>query len=270
MVKLNKLTFEGFRTPMHTASVEFSKDLVTVIYGDNGSGKTTYLRAINAFLSQDSAYLESISVQSITCSYLYDEINEVVDEEGNVVDQVVIRENLPGIVRVEKYEGKYDWSDFEQSALIKTKSLSLGVERGVATTQSRIDSDVILNYFLHPRNRNSLKSVAPLRDSGIHELAEDMARYIRSWQVNSSRLKRSELKFDSAHVNLQNIKLENIEQILLDHYKFAREIATKQIQDALFNTLAVEFSDKKDADNNVSKKEFVSTLNRLLKYLPHP
>ena len=265
MVKLNKLTFEGFRTPMHTASVEFSKDLVTVIYGDNGSGKTTYLRAINAFLSQDSAYLESISVQSIACSYLYDEINEVVDEDGNVVDQEVIRENLPGIIRVEKHEGKYDWSDFEQSALIKTKSLSLGVERGVATTQSRIDSDVILNYFLHPRNRNSLKSVAPLRDSGIHELAEDMARYIRSWQVNSSRLKRSELKFDSAHVNLQNIKLENIEQILLDHYKFAREIATKQIQDALFNTLAVEFSDKKDADNNVSKKEFVSTLksNRL-------
>ncbi|MDP2367941.1 AAA family ATPase [Rhodoferax sp.] len=265
MIKLNKLTFEGFRTPMHSASVEFSKDPVTVIFGDNGSGKTTYLRAINAFLSQDSAYLESISVQNIVCDYLYDEINETVDEDGDVIDQVVVEVNLPGIVRVEKFDGKYDWSDFEQSPLIKTKSLSLGVERGVATTQSRIDSDVILNYFLHPRNRNSFKSVASLRESGIHELAEDMARYIRSWQVSSSRAKRSELKFDSAHINLQNIKLENIEQILLDHYKFAREIATKQIQDALFNTLAVEFSDRKDADDDVTRKEFVSTLknNRL-------
>lgn len=265
MIKLNKLTFEGFRTPMHSASVDLSKGLVTVIYGDNGSGKTTYLRAINAFLSQDSAYLESISVQSIVCDYLYDEINEVFDEDGDLVDTEVVRENLPGIVRVEKCDGQYDWSDFEQSPLIKTKSLSLGVERGVATQQSRIDPDVILNYFLHPRNRNSLKSVAPLRDSGIHELAEDMARHIRVWQANSNRAKRSELKFDSAHVNLQNIKLENIEQILLDQYKFAREIATERIQDALFNTLAVEFSDKKGTEDDVSRNDFISTLksNRL-------
>lgn len=265
MIKLNKLTFEGFRTPRHSASVDLSKELVTVIYGDNGSGKTTYLRAINAFLSQDSAYLESISVQTIVCDYLYDEINEVFDEDGDLIDAEVVRENLPGIVRVEKRDGQYDWSDFEQSALIKTKSLSLGVERGVATQQSRIDPDVILNYFLHPRNRNSLKSVAPHRDTGIHELAEDMARHIRVWQANSNRAKRSELKFDSAHVNLQNIKLENIEQILLDQYKFAREIATERIQDALFNTLAVEFSDKKDTEDDVSRNDFISTLksNRL-------
>lgn len=250
---------------MHSASVDLSKELVTVIFGDNGSGKTTYLRAINAFLSQDSTYLESISVQSIVCNYLYDEMNEVFDEDGDLVDAEVVRENLPGIVRVEKRDGQYDWSDFEQSPLIKTKSLSLGVERGVATQQSRIDPDVILNYFLHPRNRSSLKSVAPLRDSGIHELAEDMARYIRVWQVNSNRVKRSELKFDSAHVNLQNIKLENIEQILLDQYKFAREIATERIQDALFNTLAVEFSDKKGTEDDVSRNDFISTLksNRL-------
>ena len=265
MIKLKKLTFDGFRTPLHSASVEFSSEAVTVIYGDNGSGKTTYLRAINAFLSQDSAYLESISVQSIICNYFYDEIVETVDEDGDVVEEEVIRENLSGVVIVEKRDGQYDWSDFEQSALIKTKSLSLGVERGVATAQSRIDPDVFLNYFLHPKNRNNAKSMADLRGSGVHEMAEDMARYIRVWQANSSRMKRSELKFDSSHINLQNIKLENIEQILLDHYKFAREIATEQIQDALFNTLAVEFSDKEDAEDIVSRVDFITTLksNRL-------
>lgn len=265
MIKLNKLTFEGFRTPMHSASVLFSNEPVTVVYGDNGSGKTTYLRAINAFLSQDSAYLESISVNAIACEYLYDEINEIFTEDGFIIEREVVRENLLGAVRVEKINGQYDWTDFEQSPLIKTKSLSLGVERGVATQQSRIDSDVILNYFLNPRTRNNLKATPSLRESGVHELAEDMARYIRVWQANSSRAKRSELKFDSPHVNLQNIKLENIEQILLDHYKFAREIATKQIQDALFNTLAVELSDKKEAEDDVSRSDFISTLrsNRL-------
>lgn len=265
MFKINKLTIEGFRTPLHSATVDFSKELVTVIFGDNGSGKTTYLRAINAFLSQDSAYLESIGVQTIVCEFLYDEIKEEFDEVGDLIDTEVVRENMPGIVRVEKRDGQYDWSDFEMSHLMKTKSLSLGVERGVATQQTRIDSDVILNYFLHPRNRNSLKSIAQLRDNGIHELAEDMARYIRVWQANSNRVKRSELKFDSAHVNLQNIKLENIEQILLDQYKFAREIATERIQDALFNTLSIEFSDIKDSEDDVARNDFVSVLrgNRL-------
>lgn len=265
MIKLNKLTFEGFRTPKHTASVDFSKELVTVIYGDNGCGKTTYLRAINAFLSQDGAYLESISVQRIFCDFLYDEINEIFDEDGDLIDVEMVEENLSGIVQVEKRNGQYDWSDFERSPLIKTKSLSLGVERGVATQQSRIDSDVILNYFLNPRNRSGINSISTLRDNGIHELAEDMARYIRVWQANSNRAKRSELKLDGAHVNLQNIKLENVEQILLDQYRFAREIATERIQDALFNTLAVEFSDKKNAEYEVSRDEFVVTLknNRL-------
>jgi predicted ATPase len=265
MIKLNKLTFEGFRTPLHFATVDLSKELVTVIYGDNGSGKTTYLRAINAFLSQDSAYLESIAVHAIVCEYLYDETREIFDEDGSLRDTVVVRENIAGVVRVEKRDGQYDWSDFELSYLIKTKSLSLGVERGVATQQSRIDSDVFLNYFLNPRNRNNFKSISQTRDSGMHELADDLARYIRVWQANSNRVKRSELKFDGAHVNLQNIKLENIEQILLDQYKYAREIATERIQDALFNTLSIEFSDIKRTEDDVSRNDFISTLksNRL-------
>lgn len=265
MIKLNKLTFEGFRTPLHFATVDLSKELVTVIYGDNGSGKTTYLRAINAFLSQDSAYLESIAVHAIVCEYLYDETREIFDEDGSLRDTVVVRENIAGVVRVEKRDGQYDWSDFELSYLIKTKSLSLGVERGVATQQSRIDSDVFLNYFLNPRNRNNFKSISQTRDSGMHELADDLARYIRVWQANSNRVKRSELKFDGAHVNLQNIKLENIEQILLDQYKYAREIATERIQDALFNTLSIEFSDIKSTEDDVSRNDFISTLksNRL-------
>lgn len=260
MVKLKNLTFEGFRTSKHTAAVEFSSELVTVIYGDNGSGKTTYLRAINAFLSQDSAYLDAISVQNIYCEYFYDETDDIYDDDGDLIHQEVINKNLLTKIRVEKKDGQYDWSEFEQSALIKTKSLSLGVERGVATQQSRIEPDVILNYFLHSRNRDRLQSMQALRSSGVHELAEDMSRYIRSWQLNSNRTKRSELRFDSAHVNLQNIKLENIEQILLEHYRFAREMATKQIQDALFNTLAFAVSDENDAELDVSRADFVFTL----------
>ncbi|RIX43493.1 MAG: ATP-binding cassette domain-containing protein [Rhodocyclales bacterium GT-UBC] len=260
MIKLKKLTFEGFRTYKHTAIVKFSDELVTVIFGDNGSGKTTYLRAINAFLSQDSSYLDAISVQKIECEFIYDEIHQIFDDDGELVHEEVTAENLDGKVIVEKIDGQYNWSQFEASSLVKTKSLSLGVERGVATQQSRIEPDVILNYFLTSRIRDRVQSVPGLRNSSMHELAEDMSRYIRTWQVNSNRSKRSELRFDSAHVNLQNIKLENVEQILLEHYRFAREIATKQIQDALFNTLSFAISNEANNELKVSREDFISTL----------
>lgn len=265
MIKLNKVTFEGFRTQSHNVTVNLSKGYVTIIYGDNGSGKTTFLRALNAFLSQDNAYLESIEVQAINCEFLYDEIHEAFDEDGALVEKKVIKENITGAIRVEKKDGQYDWSQFESSNLIKTKSLSLGVERGVAIQQSRIDSEVFLKYFFLTRNRNNSRAITQIRDVSMHELAEDMAKYIRTWQINSSRTKRSELNFENAHVNLQNIKLENIEQILLNEYKFAREIVTERLQNALFNTLSMEYSEVKEAYDDFTIDNFISMLktNRL-------
>ena len=260
MVKLKSLSFDGFRTPNHFARVDFSNDMVTVVYGDNGSGKTTYLRAINAFLSQDSSYLDAISVKKIVCDFLYDDVEETYDDNGFLVARDILSENNEGNVVVEKIDGQFDWSQFEQSSLIKTKSLSLGVERGVATQQARIDPDVILHYFLHPRNRDRFQTHPGLKPSGLHELADDMSRHIRSWQVNSRQARRSELSFDSSHVNLQNIKLENVEQILLEHYRFARDFTTKQIQDALFNTLAYAVSDENEDVLDVSREDFVSAL----------
>lgn len=267
MIKLKSLIFNGFRTPLHSASVFFSNEPVTVIYGDNGSGKTTYLRAINAFLSQDSAYLESIFVSEIVCEYYYDEIEAILDEDGDVIHEQILAENLENTIQVKKVDGQFDWSEFEQSSLISTKSLSLGVERGVATQQARIEADVILSYFTHPKNRPQQKSFISSREMGLHELAEDMSRYIRTWQVNSNRSKRSELRFESSHVNLQNIKLDNIEQILLEHYNFARTMATRQIQNALFNTLAVAFSDDSEEGVAINRQTFISTLRENRKRL---
>jgi len=260
MVKLQKLIFEGFRTPDQVASVVFSKESVTVIFGDNGCGKTTYLRAINAFLSQDSAYLEAISVRNIYCEYMYDEVRGVYDDEGDLIEQEIIREDVPGDVWVRRFGDKYDWTSFESSALLATKSLSLGVERGVATQQVRIDTDILLSYFMHPRNRGQAKDFVSHSGGGLHELAEDMSRFIRMRQANINRSKRSELSFDSAHVNLQNIKLENIEQILLEHYNFARKMATRQIQNALFDTLAVVINDGQQGDFDISRSHFVDRL----------
>ena len=69
-IQILKLKFFGFRSADQIAEVNFSPTSVSVIYGLNGSGKTTFLRAINAFLSQNNQYLESICVNKIICEYV--------------------------------------------------------------------------------------------------------------------------------------------------------------------------------------------------------
>ena len=67
IVKIESIQFNGFKSENRAALVEFSGSNVTVIYGDNGSGKTTFLKAIYSFLSQDGNSLLSIGVSSIEC-----------------------------------------------------------------------------------------------------------------------------------------------------------------------------------------------------------
>ncbi len=51
-------------------------------------------------------------------------------------------------------------------------------------------------------------------------------------------MSHDEIDFTQPHVSLQNIKLENIEILLLDSYRLARISANRRVQSALFNTLA--------------------------------
>ncbi len=258
MVKLNRIQFNGFRTANRNAAVKFSDAPVTVIYGENGCGKTTFLRAVHAFLSQDSAYLESIGVNSIECEFSYDKT--IIREFEDRIEETIVEENCRGSILINKDESGYDWLNYESSPLFRTKSLSLGVERGVTTQQARIDTDILLSYFTHPRNREMLKNISSQGKISIHEFSDDLSRYIRMRQFSSARNKRSELTFDSAHINLQNIKLENIEQILLEHYNFARKMATRKIQNALFDTLAFAVENKNEKENNIAREQFFEML----------
>jgi predicted ATPase len=221
-MRIENIEFKGFKAEDRFARVDMSSKNVTVIFGDNGCGKTTFLKAINSFLSQDNEALSVIGIKEVNCK---------------------ITHNYEAISISVKYtDDGYDWQEFENSALFESKSLSLGVERGISTQSMKIEPDVLMEFFSHPRREHLFfdreRGMVHSRRN-IHELSNELSYFLRRRNAARFRNRRPEIDFEKNHLYLQSIKIENIEQLLLQRYRIARITATKKIQSALFDTLSV-------------------------------
>ncbi|WP_288635991.1 AAA family ATPase [Pseudoalteromonas sp. UBA6610] len=221
-MRIEKIEFNGFKADDRIATVDMSAKNVTVIFGDNGCGKTTFLKAINSFLSQDDEALLAIGIRSINC--------DVQDDDKEIRVSVVLSEH------------GYDWTSFDESPLSNSKSLSLGVERGISTQSMKVEPDVLIDFFMHPKWQSQFFA----RERGISytrkmiiELSEELSYFLRRKNAVRNRNRRPEIDFNKSHLYLQSIKIENIEELLLQRYRIARFTATKKIQSALFDTLSV-------------------------------
>lgn len=85
--------------------------------------------------------------------------------------------------------------------------------------------------------------------SELHDFASEIAYYLRD-RVNSSQLGMKTIDFDSDHVFLKEINMENVEDTLLNRYRQARRNAARQVQTALFDTLAVAISEQQKKEDN--------------------
>lgn len=226
----------GFKAKNRHANVNFSNSNVTVIYGDNGCGKTTFLKILGAFLAQDDSALALMGVDAIACTIL----------EENVYREIYVH-------RIG--EGSYDWSDFENSWLASSRSLSLGVDRGISTLAMKIDTEALAEFFMHFRQSPLLTNETPMtpaRRRQAADLAEEVSSFLRRRAAHKSRtsFRRSEIEYEKPHLYLQSIKIENIEELLTRRYRIARHAATKKIQSALFDTLSIAI----DTGQNQSSK----------------
>jgi len=225
MIRLEKFKVFGFKDKEKFAEVNFSKGPISVIYGANGSGKTSFLKVISAFLSQDDQVLNSLSVKEIRCTYSQDgEFNEVC---------------------VGKTEISYDWSALLYSPLKDTRSLALGVERGISTQSLRVAPSLIYEFL---RRTLGGRKYSNSIEYNIRELSEDLALFIRR-QQNQVREYANQTEFSKSHENINNIKMENIEELLISRYRKAKYTANLRIQSALFTTL----SDALDSNNSGEK-----------------
>ena len=217
MIRINSIEIHGFKSSNRVAKAVFSNDSVSVIYGPNGCGKTSFLKILHGVLAQEESALIQNSVSKVI---LFVEINDKKEE-----------------LFVERDEnGDYMWDSILESSLSETSSLSLGVDRGITSQAIKADPSFIMDFFRHPRRRAYLSREFPLSQIG-----EELSLYLRQSQSHL-RNRNNAIHYDKRHLYLQNIKIDNIENLLIERYRIARLMASRKIQSALFDTLSIAIS----------------------------
>lgn len=239
-MKLISIYIAGFQSLNRAAYVEFADGDISVIYGDNGCGKTTFLKLIHSILKRDDESLASENVMYV----------EIYYEKNNGVREFVPVRQIQEEVEDGILKDTYDWSDLVDSELADCRTLSLGVERGVTSESLKVEPVDILRFLGHPEYRSLFAK------TDIHLFSERMAMFLKRYQNNRRRNKKDDMDLDAKHVFLQNIKMSNIENMLVERYLLARNIATERIQNALFDTLAIAVDAKRTSEDIVMPSNF--------------
>ena len=249
MLKFKKIKIEGFKSRNSSIEVNFSKEQSSVIYGDNGCGKTTFLKIIHGILSQNESMLMNEEVNSILIEYYFTEDNiEIINTItiDKLPEQEDIDDDNDPFERIE--ETFYDWSEFEGSHLLQTKSISLAVDRGSSSTKSNVTQRSISDFLNRRRHmRSFFRSVSDIRDFS-YEFSEFLKN--RATHTRSTNLSR----YEDDHVFLKEINMDNVSQTLHARYKSARRNAARRVQNALFDTLALAIKEQEGQPSSLKEK----------------
>ncbi|QEH70196.1 AAA family ATPase [Cellulosilyticum sp. WCF-2] len=246
MNKLVRIRIVGFKDENRVIDVVFPEYNIAVIYGENGGGKSTFLRIINAIFDQQDTVLLNENVDKITITYS--------TEKGEKNIRIQRKE--------EKKEGDfiyiattYDWSELEESELKDTSSILFGVNRGITNTINVTDTQIYKFISMNPRYIDCFQNRERMR-----LFSEDLARYLsfNRRRARSAYTVKDTIDFSNKVLSVDNISMDVVEEIILNRYRVAKHISTTRVQKALFDTLA-------DACNSIEGEDIdIEDLGNLL------
>lgn len=230
-IKLKSVEVKRDYSLNNVLKVSFSDYNISVIYGENGCGKTTILRLINAFLSQNDSVFSQEKVLWMSMTYLIDGIEQrsvlvekkerkekIKDENGDIIEQISIY---------------YDWSEYRKSKLAGMSSILFGVNRGI-TNNSHISEEEIYDSIMRTRYRDKF------------DVSSDLVMFChilsRNLDMNQRRRRgrkiKSSLDLSSLVLDIDSVSMDVIEELLVERYGRAKMISNEKVQKALFDTLA--------------------------------
>ena len=213
-----------------TLEVFFSDYNISVIYGENGCGKTTILRLINAFLSQNDSVFSQEKVKEMSIRFLSDGMEKEVVVSKKERKEIITDENDNKIEQISMY---YDWSEYRNSPLFGFSSILFGVNRGIASG-FLVSEDEIYDSLLRTRYREKFEDSKELM-MFCHILSHNLDM---NQKVRRGRRIQSSLDLSSPVLNIDSVSMEVIEELLVERYRRARRLSIDKVQKALFDTLA--------------------------------
>lgn len=249
-IKLKSVEVKREYSMNNILKVEFSSYKVSVIYGENGCGKTTILRLINAFLSQNDSIFSQEKIISMSMTYDLKGIEKKIIVEKKERKEIIDDENQNLIEQISNY---YDWSQFRKSELVGMSSILFGVNRGI-TNNSHISEDEIYDTILRSRFREKFE--------GSNELMMFSHMLSRNLDMNQRRRRgrkiKSSLDLSSPVLNIDSVSMEVIEELLVERYGRAKMMSNDKVQKALFDTLADACDSLDDID--ITDEEYYELL----------
>ena len=226
-MKITELEIVGFKSEFITARIHF-KNKISILYGLNGSGKTTVLKIIHAILAQNDEILFNEKVKEVTITFLAEDL------EGE--NKIKISSNPE--------EKKYNWGRIDNSKLSSSKSLLIGVQRGVQINSPSLSPSLIYEFLMYSNISRTFFKNSTQDRSKMRYLADELAVFVNR-QRTSNRKSSNKLIPEGQHITLEDVNIEVIEESLNQEFNNVKRRISLKVYNALFETFALAIDDDK-------------------------
>jgi len=249
MIKITSIEIDGFIIPSQKVKLDFVESNVICIYGDNGSGKTSFLEILYAVFDRNEKKLFEYSVNKVKISYTFENNSETVyigldkDEYGNEC---------------------YNFESLDDSHFSNTSSLFLGIGRGIHKKEFKVPKGILWHFF---RNHKRIGENKILTDIEIDEITDKLVDTLMPKEKNNEieNYRAKELD-NSKNIYLPSIEIDTVEAFLNSKYKEAVLDAKARIKETLFKTSFNFFKSSFSPDKSIDLEKLEEKLmyNKLL------
>lgn len=278
MIKITSIEIDGFIVPSQKVKLDFVESNIVCIYGNNGSGKTTFLEILFAVFDRDEKILSGHNVSKIKIEYISDniqikkQINDLKDELKKLEDEEIQQSiknqimDLEGqinhienvFIEIDEDENGnsfYNFDSLDGSKFSHVSSLFLGIGRGIHKKELNIPRNMVWHFFNTNKKINEDKV---LTGNEIDSFSDKLLEYlIPKGKSNINRVAENEIEEidDKKNIYLPSIEIDTLEALLNSKYKDAVTNAKNKIEKVLSKTSLNFLNPQSHIEKNIDLNE---------------
>lgn len=255
---IKTIDIKGMEPWQRTVSLKLSALNVSVIYGENGCGKTVLLRVLNAVLEQNDSTLAEENVDSVQILYENDKREEKYIKVMRKASEASSPEEIT-----------YDWSKLQESELSGITGAFLCLNRGNAS-HINISPDFLYRYIVEMGHIDHFRT-----GNDAQRLCENLSEHIKLKQSGNGKVSfENQHDYSAPFLTIDTVDMHMMEKLLLERYHAAQQEAKERMKDTLFCILADGYNsaDTGTLDSSVlkavsmeSKKKLIAIMNQMEK-----